>query len=872
MLRFKKLISALVSATMLLTVMATSVFAAVPSDVIGTEYEEAAQLLGVLDIMVGDKETGSFRPEDTIIRSEGARVAISALGLQSVADTSNGPTKYPDVVENHWANGFINVATNQNLVVGDDVGTFRPDDTISYAEFVTIMVRALGYEPQALSKGGFPTGYLVTASNIGLTKGVPGNADDGINRGDVARIVFNAMTIKLMEQVGFGNNISYEVVDKTLLKEYLEVDKITGQVLAVGTSAINGDSNLRDDQIQIDDKIYSIGEADVREILGFNVDAYIRENNSGEKILLLARPVDGLNDSVKVDADDIEEIVNEEDSKVLRYWVDKENDRNPKKLTIATDAKVMYNGKAGSFDDFKMISSGSITVLDSDSNGEYDIVFVNETVNYVVEEVYENTHKIVDKYGQKTLVLDPEDTNLTFSIAKGSEFINLSDLSEWDVLTVTQSKDEDFIYIEVSNEKVTGKVTEKDDEKVYIDGQGYRIASNYANSIDLNDEGTFYLDVQGKIAAVDADATISTNYAYLNTIQKAAGIEKALELELFTKDGERKLLKTATKIRVNGKSNMTPDEALSAIGQTAQLITFEVNSDGNVHRINTATDTSGNIDEDNFSKNLTLDDAVFKSASNKLVKDGKSVTVTDETVVFDIPTGKTDTTDYSVRDLSFFVNDDTYNVVVFDMQEDLTAGVIIVTSSTGEADEASDVLVVDRITQVKDEDGMDIEKLYAVQGGKTVTYTTEETGILVKQQVVAHDDEEEAEVEEVALQQGDIIQVKTNIKGQIEKVTVLFDISAKDTEATTEISEDSVTYYGKVEKKFPTSFNLSVNDGDVMNFAIGTANIYRVDTTKNSNQVTIGDAGDIQKYDDADPERVFVRVYKDEVKDIIIIK
>ncbi len=862
MFNFKRLISTVVSAVMIVATMTTA-FAAIPSDVIETEYQEAAQVLGVLDIMVGDKDTGSFRPEDTIIRSEAARVAISALGLQDIASVTNGSTKYPDVVENHWANGYINVATDQKLVIGDDLGNFRPDDEISYAEMVTIMVRALGYEPMALSKGGYPTGYLVTAANIGLTKDVAGSGNEGITRGKVAKLIFNALTINLMEQVGFGSDINYEVVDKTLLFDNLKVEKITDQVMAVGASAINGDSNLKDNQIQIGNKIYAIGTADVREILGFNVDAYVKKDSkTSEKTLLVAIPVEGDNESVKVEADDIEDVVNTNSEKTLKYWVNKETDKNAKKASISLNAKVMYNGKAGSFDDFKAISSGSITLLDTDTNGEYDIVFVNETKNYVVEEALASTHKIVDKYGQKTLVLDPEDTNISFTIEKGSEFINVADLEEWDVLTVTQSKDNEFYHIEVSNEKVSGIVTEKDDEKVYIGGEGYKIASNYPNSINLNDEGTFYLDVQGKIAAVDAESVKSTNYAYMNNIEKSPSVNKVLELELFTKDGKTEILKTASKIKVNNNSGLSADDALAAIGSNPKLITYELNSDGLISKITTAKDTSGAIDEDNFSKNLTLSKAVYKATSGKLVATGGSVTVTDDTIVFDIPNGKTSTEDYSIRDKKFFVNDDEYNVIVYDLKEDLSANVLIVTSSTGEADESSSIAVVDKITKTQNSDGVDIEKLYAVQDGKAITISTSEAGILVK----------EKNSSTVSLEQGDIIQYKTNIKGEIEKITVLFDISTKETEAETTISDDLKTYYGKVTKKFANSFNLQVNSGDVMNFAIGDADIYYVNTKANNKNITVGDAGDIQKFDDLDPERVFVRVYKDEVKEIVIIK
>ena len=859
---FKKITSSIVATAMTLSVFFTSAFASLPTDIINTDYKDAVSLLSVLDIMVGDKDTGMFRPDDTIIRSEAARVAISALGLQKVASSTSGTTKYTDVPEGHWATGYINVATQQGMVIGDDVGTFRPDSDISYQEMVTIMVRALGYEPMAKSKGGYPTGYLVTASNIGLTDDVSGVASEGITRGNVAKLVFNALTINMMEQKGFGQDINYEIGDNTLLEDYLDVIKVTGQVQAVGLSALDGASSLEENKIMIGDKVYKTGDADVRQILGFNVDAYVTNSkNASDRTLLVAIPVEGENEVVSVNAENIEEIV-KSPTVYIRYWLDKETDKNTKKANISSSAKVLYNGKVGTMDDVDFITDGAITLLDSDANGDYDVVFVNETTNYVVEEVVENTHKIVDKYGNPTLVLDPEDTSIQFSINKGSEKITLKDLKEWDVLTVTKSKDGDFIYIEVSNEKVSGTVTEKDDEKVYIGGTGYKIASNYQSAISLNDKGTFYLDVHSKIAAVDAESTVSENYAYLNEIEMTNNLNKTFDVELFTKDGEVKNYTSHTKIKVNGSANLTALEAKEAIGGRGQLITFELNSEGKINKITTATDTSGAIDEDNFSKNLSIDGAVFKKSSSKLTGNGKSITVGKDTIVFDIPEGSTKTTDYKIGNSSYFVNDDEYDVIAFDMKEDLTASVIMVTSSNGEADEASSILVVDKITKVEDEDGNPVEKLYAYQDGKLVTLVTEEEDILVKT----------SESGEVSLKQGDIIQVRLNASGKIEKISLVFDISSKAEEKTNVISEDSVTYYGKVVKKFSDSFNHQVAGGEVMNFKVGNANIYRVDTTKNTKQITVGDIGDIQKYDESAPELVFVRVYEDEVKDIIVVK
>lgn len=867
MFKFKKLISTVVALTITASMLATTAFAAIPSDVKDTEFEEAAQVLGALNIMVGDAETGEFRPNDPIIRSEATKVGIALMGLTDVAQSSASSTKYPDVPANHWATGFINVATDQKLVQGDDVGTFRPNAQIKYSEAVAIMIRALGYEPQAIAKGGYPSGYMVTASNIGLTKGVAGSANQLIDRGTVAKMAYNALTIKLMEQTGFGTNVSYEVVDKTLLKDRLDVELVEGIVNAVGTSSITGTSQLEKDEIQIGDKIYKIGTADVRTILGFNVEGYIyKDTKTNKETLLLAVPVEGANNTVAIPSENIDTITNEESSKSINYWKDPDSDKKSTKATIANDAKVMYNGKSGSFEDFKMIDSGNIVLLDSDNNGVFDIVFVNETKNYVVEEVVETTHKIIDKYGQKTLVLDPEDENLSFHLTNGSQDIELKDLKEWNVITLTISKDGNLIYGEVSTNSISGTVTETDDEKVFIDGKGYYVASNYPGSIKLLDEGTFYLDAEGKIAAVDSKTTISSNYAYIENIGLSSGLDKVLEFKLFTKNGEVVTLASGNKIKVNEESNLTPEKALEAIKgnrdkAAGQLITFEKNSDGKITRVSTY-EKSSKIDEDKFILNMEEEGVVYNSASSKLVGKDMSVNITSNTIIFDIPKTAKDSDDYSIRDKSFFVNENEYDVLVFNVTEDYNAQAIIVTNSTGVANEESSIAVVDKITTMQNEDGNKVQKLYAFMDGKEVSFMTSESDVLVK----------DGGNGKVALTKGDIIQFKTNTSDEIDNITVLHDVTKKDTEYSKTHSDNMKTMYGKVTKKFTQSFNLQVNDGAVENLSFADAKVYVVDTTKTNKQITVGDFGDVQKYDEAAPERVFVRIYKDVVQEIVVIK
>lgn len=854
MSKFKRFISVLAVIAIFVSNLAHISYAAIPSDVVDTEFEEAAKVLGALGIMVGDEGTGLFRPEDAIKRSEVTKVAVALKGLSEVADSSTA-TKFPDVSRDHWANGFINVGTTEGLIIGDDMGNFRPDDQITFAEAVTILVRALGYEPQAKTKGGFPTGYIVTGSSIGLTKGVSASDNKFISRGDVAELAYNALTIKLMEQVGFGNNASYEVVDKTLLSECLEVELVSGTVKAVGNASVSG-AGVDKGYIKIEDKVYKTGDADVRNVLGFYVDAYITNAKGKNATLLAAVPTEKNNSVIKISADNLNSITESGSSKVVNY-LENGSTKNSK-VTISNDATVIYNGMPGTWEDFDVIDSGSIILLDSEKNRKYNIVFVNETVNYVVDEVASSSHKVTDKYDQDVLTLDPSDENVSFTIEKNNVSIDVKELEEWDVITLTKSRDGKLIYGTVIKNAVEGEITEKDRDGFYINGKKYKVAKNYPSELKISDKGIFYLDLEGKIAAYDNKEAVSKNYAYLSDMALKSGLKSGLEFEMFNLEGKTVTLSAASKMKVNNSSGLTYDKAFNAIGGKGQLITYELNSKGEVSKINTVV-SSNEIDEDNFVLNFTEENVEYKSSSSKLMAQAMNVKIDANTKIFDIPANSTKTEDYAIRDRSFFADGGKYNVAVYDVSESLVAGVVIVSASDAKAGEESPIAIVDRISNATNADGDSVQKLYAFQDGKEISLSTSKAGILKKNGGKA-------------LEAGDIIQFKTNGAGEIDAITVLFDINDEETEKTIKHSDNMTTMYGKVTKKFSDSFNLSVNGGDIQNFEIGDAKVYVIEEVKSSKKISVGSSADIQKSDDSNPERVFVRIYKDVVKEVVVIK
>ena len=863
MFKAKKLTSIILSTCMTIGFGATS-FAALPSDAADSKYKDAIEVLGALDIMVGDAETGAFRPDDTIKRSEFAKVAVTSMGLGSVAESSEHATKYPDVVENHWANGYINVATNQGIVIGDDQGNFRPDDTITYAEAATVLVRLIGHAPAAEKKGGFPTGYISVASQQGITKNAVASNDTAVKRGMVAQMTNNALTVNKMEQTSFGGDESYEIVDKTLLSDELNTQIIKGQITAVGTSGLTGTSALRDDEIRIGDEVYEVENkamAQASRLLGFNVEAYVREDDNKDQKLVLARAEKNKNASIKITADNIDSITEGEMLKI-EYWNDKENDTKTQEINVSNSAKYLFNGKAISFDASALQpASGSLTVLDHNRDDVYDVVFIESYENYVVDEVIVSSNRITDKYGKSSLVLDPENKDVKFALTRGGQEISLKDIKEWDVLSVATSKDKSIVIVEVTTESVSGRVEEQHGEKFVIGGKEYKVAANYPNEINLNDEGTFYLDKDQNIAAVDATSVLSSNYAYLLAAEITTGFDKYLQMKVFDKNGQVKLVTSGEKIKLNGVANKTPAEVLDALNGgddtvDPRLITFETNSEGVLTQVQTAKNNteSGIVDKTRFTLNArgTLK---YRASAKKLGK----YNINENTIVFDIPAGETDPTQYAIENASIFEDETEYAVSVYDVGEDLTAKVIVVTNSNGVANLEASAMIVEKISSTLNSENETVQRLYGFVDGEKKSYLTTEEGVLVNG-------------EGAALQAGDIIQIKTNSKNEIESIRVLFEAANKATEATQTINEDLVTVYGKVMKKFANSINVSVNGGAVANYAIDGAKVYEFNSTKTTNPIKVVEPGDIPQYDELDESRVFIRIYKDEVKEIVIVR
>lgn len=153
------------------------------------DYAEAVKVLNNMGIMVGDDQ-GNFNPSKTITRAEMAAIVCRMLGC---TDGLTNSDVFSDVPINHWANAYIGRASEFGIVSGYGNGQFGPSDIVTYDQAVTMIVRAVGGESEALDMGGYPEGYLSVATKYNLLNGVLTEKDHFMSRANIAIIINNCI-------------------------------------------------------------------------------------------------------------------------------------------------------------------------------------------------------------------------------------------------------------------------------------------------------------------------------------------------------------------------------------------------------------------------------------------------------------------------------------------------------------------------------------------------------------------------------------------------------------------------------------------------------------------------------------------------------
>ena len=163
------------------------------TDISDPALSENVEVLHALGVLEGNG-SGAFLPKDTLSRAQFCKMAVVMQGREGQVGQHQSYTIFPDVRASHWAAGYINLAVRgeEKIISGAPDGSFHPDEKITFAQTVTILMRLLGYQDKDVGAA-WPYGYLSAAAANGLTDGLKLRPNDRITRAQAAELFCNLL-------------------------------------------------------------------------------------------------------------------------------------------------------------------------------------------------------------------------------------------------------------------------------------------------------------------------------------------------------------------------------------------------------------------------------------------------------------------------------------------------------------------------------------------------------------------------------------------------------------------------------------------------------------------------------------------------------
>ena len=459
------------------------------SDIAGKKCEGAVTVLSALGIVNGYTD-GTYKPENIVTRAEMAKLLIVALGLDDyVAGTY---TSFKDV-GNHWANSYIAYAASMGIIEGYPDGTFRPDNTVTYQEAITMVVRALGYQDEFLT-GTWPASHVSMAQALGILDDVKATAE-GANRGDVAILIYNALGLPT---VTYTTNGDLNDNGKPMVERCGGENQGEGILTKDGAETWNGYFDIAD-------------ELDLSEYYGFYGTVYTVENDDDEDVIVALGDIKGTAYEVELGDWEFE-------YKDTKYTVDDYG-----VLIINDEATSGYNDKLiyGTDDERSMATVIADGSLKKSGTNLYAIIQwqVSDAVFVEDDDVEDIANNIEDEDDFNFCGTDYDviydDDDEAFDVTVEGAATELKALKENDVVFVYANSNDEVVKLNVARDTAKGTISKvnKDGDKFTVDGTAYELSAyTEATGFDIRDIGsdpvgdefTFYLDPNGYIFVAES--------------------------------------------------------------------------------------------------------------------------------------------------------------------------------------------------------------------------------------------------------------------------------------------------------------------------------------------------------------------------------
>jgi len=712
------------------------------TDITGNANEDAIQVNYDLGIVTGNPD-GTFLPEKAVTRAEFAAMLTRALAIPDSALVGYTSTSFKDTTGYTWAVPYLAFCQSKGILLGDGAGNVMPGRTISVNEAMTMALRAIGYTANSsLLVGAWPANYVSIAQNSELYDDV--STKTTVDKANAAQIIYNLLTVQKVS-VNTDGTTDLLWVDGdndgdalNLLNSNLECTEIEDAILGAtpGTTYDDAIINIVDD-------------------LGAHGTAYI--NDDDELIAFTKEDSIALtgefNDEGTIDEFEVGDIVYDID--------DADNDFGD---SIDEDAYGFANGDAdktfAADEDFA--TRGSITIADmvawASANSDDDTITINcDLSGKTITDVYSvvawknSDNDLADADVQEDIAdlslldydfVDDDNGNIDMNSFSLVGIASLDKIAEDDVIYVYTDKDDEIIKVAVGTETVEGvvdEIEETDDGKadtVTIGDKEYDVsvlATSDAKDIDVDSEGTFYIDAIGEIYDFDGTSGEADTFGIVEAWDTNEGADSAFDnpkVKLYLSDDSEKTfyfsesygdadddMDWVLKSDLIDRSSTAYDDIMNTVITKSALIGYSLDSSGDIDTVDVTSEIfdAGDV---NFQSSKVLK-ITSGSATDSYSIDSACVVLTYQDDMYD-------TSEYDVTSLDSVESGDLASPAAVILNDDGDVVALFIDEFNADSDDNYVYGVINDKSIAKDAGGDEVSKFKGLIDGTEFSYKADD--------------------------------------------------------------------------------------------------------------------------------------------------
>lgn len=554
-----------------------------------------------------------------ITRGEFATMVSKTLGIVKMPAGYKIP--YADVTESSACyEGVYNLYAWRAI---SDAEYFRPDDVITLHEALKMAVASLGYDFIAAESGGWPTGYVNAATQLGI---IPKGAGEKVTKAQAIQMMYNMLYCKLSNFSIIDGENNYTVkTGNTLLYETWNISVVSGIVTDGETYGVNYENGVGEGFFGVDGFKIKKGAFDVDAYFGETVDAYYTNDTKELRAIVITEE-----DSKKVLKLSTSQDITF-DNNTYKY---RENDEEEEK-EISSFATIIYNGKCVDYEKSIMVPKYGYVKLISTIGNDADIIFIKSYDQIVAGVKVASSYLVPDK-SREGVSYKFDDENITYADQDGnvSEFSNIN---ENDVLWISENADGTIGDVIICSDLAVGElsgISPGSNNKIYLDGRGFEVSAKLFEDVtskyQLGSVVKVCINPDGDIVYVLAESDVSAyKVGYLMySALFGKGMDYKISVKVLGDDGIVYAYDMADVFVVNGVAfkgdkqaiyDKLPKEEGYEKSMHTGIILYNINRDGKLTVINYSDDVAQkfNGQAQGLYKNAELTDLTDKYVSVK---------------------------------------------------------------------------------------------------------------------------------------------------------------------------------------------------------------------------------------------------------------